>query len=209
MSDVAAAFPQRLHFGRVMVLAFVLTIAGIFIVLVQSTASSEAVGSAGFWMVIATPVIGIFSLIWFSVVWVLFRWQRQWHGRTWLALLPTLLLLSDVAIRSVSQPSREQRIRQSFQNAFGIPLPPQAFEIDISPPAFGSGVVTFSFRCPPEATQTLLKSMKFEKNLNEGAVPMESYWYSRHDQNGIQWSLLSNLDMDNVEVTRVVPRVRQ
>lgn len=192
-----------------MLLAFTLTIAGIFIALVQSTASSEAVESAGFWMLIATPFTGICSLIWFGVVWVLFRVQRQWRGRTWLALLPTFLLLSAVAIHSVSQPSREQRIRQSFQNAFGIPLPPQAFEIDISPPAFGSDNVTFTFRCPPEATEALLKSMNFEKNLNEGVVPMEFYWYSRRDPNGMQWSLLSNLDMNDVEVTMVVPRVRQ
>lgn len=207
MSDPQA--PKQLHYGWVMALAFTLAMSGIFIALVQSEASSEAVESAGFWMLIATPVTGIFSLIWFGVVWVLFRWQRQWLGRAWLALLPSLLLLSAVAIHSVSRPSREQRIRQSFQNAFGIPLPSQAFEIDISPHAFGSGVVTFAFRCPPETTQALLKSMNFEKNLNEGVTPMESYWYSRRDPNGMQWSLLSNLDMDNVEVTKVVPRVRQ
>jgi hypothetical protein len=212
MSDPQA--PKRLHYGWVMALAFGMMLGGVFWSCVLVSASSRIFEWAGFMTAMAGMALGLPLLAWLGVIWCVYNFKRSWRGRAMLALLPSGIMFAFALYGAVTQPSREQRLRQHFKRVFQAEIPADAYETDVRPPIFDAWNMEFTFRCSKESTLTLIKAMKAERRHVE--APRSNLlvrdwsadrWhdmqaYEHVDQKGNQNILITGALMESVSVTQ-------
>lgn len=206
--------PKRLHYGWVIALAHVAFMGGFFGDLMLYPASRGVFDFAWSMTVVATIPASIILCIWLAVVWLVYGPKRPWHGRTWVALLPSLFIVAS-AVFHASSYSREEHMRKIFYAYFAAEIPPDAKEMDVSAPTLAdSGNKAFVFRCSKESTLGLIKAMKVELQQGEPSPVTrlaldwsDERWrdaraYERVDDEGTQNRLITGSSMESVLVTR-------
>ncbi len=158
MSDAQAT--RRLHYGWVVVLAFVMLMGGFYLGLVQETAGPGYGGKyfiSGMLMIVACVFCPLL-LTWLLVILGLscLPLLRRW--RTWLALSPALLLFGYGLVTLILNPPSPQR---KFQRMFHATLPTDARNIQVAQGgvADSGGDLDFAFVCSTQSTQSLIHEL--------------------------------------------------
>jgi hypothetical protein len=209
-----AMAPKRLHYAWVVMLAFVLMFTGLYVSMLFNTASSQAAEFARFMAVFIGAFLSMPLLVWLLVIWSICGGKHPWRGRTWLALLPSALLLAAGLVYVVQLPPREQRLRYHFRELLNAEIPADAREMDVTSPARDD--VEFTFRCSKESTQALIKSMRLEPQDVEPPFSSrlardwsKNHWadaqyYKQTDERGVEHLLIADSRLERVWVARAV-----
>lgn len=203
---------KRLHYGWVVVIAFSLLVAGL-------TLGVAKVGS-GFryehppfivgMTIFATLIFGFFLLLWQVIIWKAFDVGRRWRGRTWVAMLPALLLLLYTSARFIADPPSPQK---TFRAVMQVEMPSDAQEIATSQLSLGD-MREFMFRCSKQSTLHLIKTLGLEAWEESPAFVsyvakdwVKADWkdaqsYIRLDKRGTGYILITDTGMERVVVQR-------
>lgn len=211
---------QKSNYGCVVLIAYVLLIAGAFALITNHSAgpgygfAGNAATRAIFWGTIA-PHFGPALLLWLFIVWSIFRRNGSWRGRNWIAVAPPLVFLAFRVGVLLADPPSPQRY---FRETFAAELPADARMIQVGHPTLGDpGFVDFAFVCSKQSTLTLIDAMNLDRMTTKATTPggyfqaaVEwQYWewktphqYGKVQRTGTGHILIADTEMERVIVAR-------
>lgn len=159
---------KRMSFTRVGLLSFAM----LFVWSVGSASQFgaglryEDVGILSFFVIPAFVICGIALLIWQGIIWAIFGKSRPWRGRTWLALMPSVIVLGMGIDALIFNPASPQK---QFHRAFHASLPTDVRNLQVAPRSLTDlgGDLDYAFECPKDATLALIKELKWKPIGNE------------------------------------------
>lgn len=211
--------PKQLHYGWVMALAFGMMLGGLACLYCRPTAGP----GHGIWLFVlfgtlfSTPLFGGVLSIWLCATWGVYGETRPWLGRTWVALLPSLMLFGYGAASIATVPPSPQR---HFQEYFHADLPSDVRNLRVAPPLLTDrGHVYFAFKCSKQSTSDLIKELAMEPSPDEHVSGMkevflrfapdwtkqdweDSLQFGRTDRTGTGYILVTDPSMECVLVHR-------
>ncbi len=171
-----------MKFRSVTVTAYVFLIAGSFALFAADTAGpgygliANAAPRAVFWAMVA-PSLGPALAIWLVAVWALFRRNRLWRNRAWIAIAPPVLfLVYRVGFLVVDPPSPQKYFHQTF----GVYLPSKFRVIEVAHPTMADpGLVEYAILCSKQCTQSLVERMNLDPVTTEPRAPFVNFRIAR------------------------------
>lgn len=161
-----------MHYAWVALLAWLLWTMAAGLSVLQSGAGLAVVDNLSERMVLWTIIAGLIGALilngWLFAVWAVYGWLPRWRGRTWVALLPALLLLVAEARKCVFEPPSPQRY---FKHVFHANLPEGAKGFAIKHSVLADNGTHFGFSCPRAETEKLIHAMGLTADPNLGVSP--------------------------------------